>query len=89
MAVNKPIGDNAQGRGEEALAAEDHARRCEHMDQAQQGVRRVHGSEKTSQKENGREEVQGRADRKEPHKLTSPAARVRAAIFNLVAKRVW
>jgi len=42
VAVNKPIGDNARkGAFKESRSSiEDHARRCEHMDKAQQGVRR-------------------------------------------------
>jgi hypothetical protein len=41
----------AQGRGQKTFAAQDDDGRCIGMDQAQQGVRRVHGVEKASQKE--------------------------------------
>jgi hypothetical protein len=37
-------------RGEEAVAGEDNAGRCDGMDQAQQEVRRVHGSEEAGEK---------------------------------------
>ena len=45
MAVKKPVGDNAQGRREEALAAQDQSDGQRHLDEAQQGNGRVPGPE--------------------------------------------
>jgi hypothetical protein len=61
MAVNKPVGDNARGRGEEAHAAEEPTH--QDLDQAQQSRRAVHGGQKERQKVQGRAsgEVMGKA----------------------------
>jgi hypothetical protein len=43
----------------------DKARRGVRLEQAQQDIRGIHGSEKACRQENGRQEVQGRAAREE------------------------
>jgi hypothetical protein len=64
MAVNKPVGDQRpQGRRQETHSAQNHARRRQRLDQAQQEERRVHGGEEAGKGPEDRQKVQGRPAR--------------------------
>jgi hypothetical protein len=64
----------AEGRGEETIANQDDTPRSDRLDEAKQGFRGVHGSEKTGREEDGRQEIQGRTSRE---KITVSVTRSR------------
>jgi hypothetical protein len=76
-----------QGRGQEAHPAEDKARRGVRLDQAQQDIRGIHGSEKARRKKEERQEVQGRAAREVMGKLFLALTALSIAV--LIGLSVW